>query len=176
MREISVLGAYILLLILIAILAPSFFTAANVRDVMLSNVPVLVTAIGMTMVILIGEIDISVAAQFAIYTVLAGLSAKAGVPVPLVALIVPVAGMIIGAANGVLIAGLGLPSIVVTLASMVILRDCLRWTTGGAWVQDLPPALHDRKRATWCFSITTPFPNRAGLRRSSTRSRKLPTT
>ena len=48
------------------------------------------------------------------------------------------AGASLGALNGSLVAYLRLPSIVVTLATMVALRDGLRWTTQGAWVQDLP--------------------------------------
>jgi rhamnose transport system permease protein len=47
-------------------------------------------------------------------------------------------GAALGALNGSLVAYLRLPSIVVTLATMVALRDALRWTTEGAWVQDLP--------------------------------------
>ena len=45
-----------------------------------------------------------------------------------------------GSLNGALVAYAGIPSIVVTLATMVALRDGLRWATEGAWVQDLPPA------------------------------------
>jgi rhamnose transport system permease protein len=43
-----------------------------------------------------------------------------------------------GAINGALVAWVRIPSIVVTLATMVALRDALRWATEGAWVQDLP--------------------------------------
>ena len=46
---------------------------------------------------------------------------------------------LLGALNGGLVAYLRIPSIVVTLATMVALRDGLRWVTEGAWVQDLPP-------------------------------------
>ena len=45
----------------------------------------------------------------------------------------------LGAVNGALVAYVRIPSIVVTLATMVALRDALRWVTQGAWVQDLPP-------------------------------------
>ncbi|MEO8131537.1 MAG: ABC transporter permease, partial [Bryobacteraceae bacterium] len=44
----------------------------------------------------------------------------------------------LGSINGVLVAGLGIPSIVVTLATMIGLRNGLRWVTEGRWVQDLP--------------------------------------
>ena len=43
-----------------------------------------------------------------------------------------------GALNGALVAYVRIPSIVVTLAAMVALRDGLRWVTQGAWVQNLP--------------------------------------
>jgi rhamnose transport system permease protein len=48
------------------------------------------------------------------------------------------AGGLLGAINGVLVANLRIPAIVVTLATMVALRDALRWVTQGAWIQDLP--------------------------------------
>jgi rhamnose transport system permease protein len=49
---------------------------------------------------------------------------------------------LLGAINGALIAWVRIPSIVVTLAAMVALRDGLRWVTQGAWVQNLPPGFH----------------------------------
>jgi rhamnose transport system permease protein len=47
-------------------------------------------------------------------------------------------GAALGALNGALVAYVRIPSVVVTLATMVALRDALRWGTQGAWVQDLP--------------------------------------
>jgi rhamnose transport system permease protein len=92
----------------------------------------------MTLVILSGEIDISVGSQFAICSVAAGVFAKMGLPAPLAGLAACLAGAMMGAINGVLVAWVRIPSIVVTLATMVALRDALRWATEGAWVQDLP--------------------------------------
>jgi rhamnose transport system permease protein len=137
-REYSLLLAFGCLLLLLAIASPGFFSAANLRDLALSNVPVLVAAIGMTVVILLGQIDVSIGSQFAICTVAAGLLAKAGLPMPVLLLAIAAAGMLLGVVNGALVAWLGIPSIVVTLATMVILRDSLRWITGGEWVQNLP--------------------------------------
>ena len=137
-RELSALLAYFVLLVVVALLAPSFYQAANVRDLVLSNVPVLLIAVGMTLVILVGQIDISVGSQFAICSVAAGVLAKTGMPIPLVALCVAIVGAALGAMNGALVARLGIPSIVVTLATMVALRDALRWATEGSWVQNLP--------------------------------------
>src|SRR5213082_146916 len=138
-RELSAALAYAVLLIAVAIIAPSFFSAANLRDLTLNNAPVLLVAIGMTMVILVAQIDISVGSQFAIASVAAGALAKSGVPMPLVLVCVVMIGAAMGAINGALIGTLRLPSIIVTLAMLVAWRDALRWTTGGEWVQNLPP-------------------------------------
>ncbi len=137
-RELSAAGAFALLLIVVAILAPSFFSTTNLRDLALNNAPVLLVSVGMTMVILVAEIDISVGSQFAIASVAAGGLAKAGVPMAAVLICVVIVGAAMGSINGVLIGKLRLPSIIVTLAMLVAWRDALRWTTGGEWVQNLP--------------------------------------
>ncbi len=137
-RELSVGIAYAVLLALVGLIAPSFFSAGNLRDLALNNVPVLLIGIGMTMVILVGEIDISVGSQFAVCSVAAGLMAKEGVPVPLLLPAVLLIGAAIGGVNGLLVGQLRLPSIIVTLAMLVAWRDAMRWVTQGAWVQDLP--------------------------------------
>ena len=137
-REFSVLLALVTLLAILAIRAPMFFAPPNLRDMLLANIPVLIASIGMTLVILLGEIDISIGSQFAVCTVAAGVFAKAGAPMIVVALCTALIGCAMGAINAGLVARIGIPSIVVTLATMVILRDALRWSTGGAWVQNLP--------------------------------------
>lgn len=137
-REISAALAYVVLLAAVGVIAPSFFSAANLRDLALNNAPVLLLAIGMTMVILVGEIDISVGSQFAVCSVAAGVLAKTGMPIPVLLLCIVAIGAAMGAINGALVGWLRLPSIIVTLAMLVAWRDALRWTTEGAWVQNLP--------------------------------------
>jgi rhamnose transport system permease protein len=105
----------------------------------MNNMPVLIVAVGMTLVILAGQIDISIGSQFAVCSVLAGLLAKAGLPMPLVLISVLSIGGALGAVNGALVEWFRMPAIVVTLAMLVTWRDGLRWVTEGAWVQDLPP-------------------------------------
>ncbi len=138
-RERAALAAWVVLLLLLAALAPSFFSLGNLRDVLLSMVPVLVAAIGMTLVIVAGQIDISIGSQFAVCSVAAGLMAVAGVPIIFVALGTCVLGAAFGWINGAMVSWLGVPSIVATLAMMVAAREGLRLGTGGAWVQNLPP-------------------------------------
>lgn len=137
-RELSAALALAALLIAVAIAAPSFFAARNLEQTLVNNAAVLIVAIGMTMVILVGQIDISVGSQFAIAAVVTGLAAKAGAPIAVAMLCGALTGAAMGLCNGLLVAQLGIPSIVATLATMVALRDGLRWTTEGRWVQDLP--------------------------------------
>jgi rhamnose transport system permease protein len=137
-REASALLAYGLLLVFVAVVAPAFFNAGNLRDLAMNNAAVLIVAVGMTLVIIVGEIDISVGSQFAVCTVATGWLAKSGLPMPLVLLLVVFAGGLMGAVGGAFVARLRLPSIVVTLALMVAWRDGLRWITEGEWIQDLP--------------------------------------
>jgi len=137
-REVSVGVAILALAVVLAIVAPEYFAPQNLRDLFLANAPVLIIAIGATLVILTGQIDISVGSMFAICGVVSGVLAKEGLPVMLAGLGAVVAGAVLGAINGGLVAYARIPSIVVTLAAMVAWRDGLRWVTQGAWVQDLP--------------------------------------
>src|SRR2546425_13378399 len=131
-RELSAAVAYAVLLIAVGIIAPSFFSAANLRDLALNNAPVLLVAIGMTLVILVGQIDISVGSQFAVASVAAGWLAKSGVPISMLLPCSILVGATMGAVNGVLVGWLRLPSILVTLAMLVMWRDRLPWVRGGA--------------------------------------------
>jgi rhamnose transport system permease protein len=92
----------------------------------------------MTLVILARHIDISIGSQFSICGMIAGLLAKQGFPAPVAALATVATGAALGAANGALVAGLQLPSIVVSLATMVTWREALRWISEGQAVQNLP--------------------------------------
>lgn len=137
-REISAAVAFALLLAVVSMIAPSFYSSANLRDLIINNAPVLIIAIGMTLVILVEHIDISVGSQFAVCSVIAGWLAKEGIPVSLLLPCLILIGGGIGAINGFLVGYIRLPSIIVTLGMLVAWRDMLRWTTQGAWVQDLP--------------------------------------
>ena len=138
-REISLLIVITVLGLVLAAIAPGYYARENLSDLFLGNMPVLIVAIGTTLVILTGNIDISVGSVFAICGVVAGIVAKMSGSVAAATVAACLMGAMLGALNGSLVAYLRMPSIVVTLATMVALRDGLRWWTEGAWVQDLPP-------------------------------------
>jgi rhamnose transport system permease protein len=137
-REITLVLVIAALAIVLAAVAPGYFARENLSDLFLANMPVLIVALGTTLVILTGNIDISVGSAFAICSVVAGVVAKSTGSVTVAGAAACATGALLGALNGSLVAYLRMPSIVVTLATMVALRDALRWSTQGAWVQDLP--------------------------------------
>ena len=108
-REISIACAIAALYATLAIFAPGFFTRENFTDLFLGNFPVLLAAMGATLVILAGEIDISIGSIFAICGVVAGVCAVGGVPLAINVAITCAAGALLGAINGTLVAYAGLP-------------------------------------------------------------------
>jgi rhamnose transport system permease protein len=130
-RELSIAALLGALLLGLLIFAPNFYDRAPLLSRLASQMPPLVAAIGMTLVILSRQIDISIGSQFGICAVTAGLLAGTGLPLPVVGLASVGAGAVMGGINGLLVAGLGLPSIVVTLATMVTWQEALRlWQQG----------------------------------------------
>jgi ribose/xylose/arabinose/galactoside ABC-type transport system permease subunit/ABC-type multidrug transport system ATPase subunit len=138
-REVAVAAAFVLLLLVLAARAPGFFRVDQFRDLVVANAPMLVAAVGMTLVILCRQIDISIGSIFSICGVIAGLLSRSGLPMAVVGLGTLAAGGGLGAVNGTFVAGLGLPSIVVTLATLVIGRESLRYLREGEFVRNLPP-------------------------------------
>ena len=126
-------------MLVLALVAPDYFSRENLADLFIANMSVMIVALGMTLIILTGQIDISVGSVFAICSIVTGVSAKWGLPGVLCGIIACMVGAACGALNGTLVGYLQIPSIVVTLATMVALRDGLRWQTQGAWIGNLPP-------------------------------------
>ena len=137
-RELSVAAAFLALLAVLAVWAPRFYAGDELKAIAVRSAPVLIAAVGMTLVVLARHIDISVGAQFSAAGVIAGLLAKSGLPMPVVALVTILAGALMGAVNGGLVAGFGLPSIVATLATFFIFQEGLRWARQGESVKGLP--------------------------------------
>ncbi|HEY0862654.1 MAG TPA: ABC transporter permease [Lacunisphaera sp.] len=133
-RELSVSAALGIVLLGLAVFAPAFFQPQPLLSLVTREAPTLLVACGMALVIICRQIDISVGSQFSVCSVCAGLLAARGWPL---ALVVPASvglGALMGAINGGLVAGLRLPSIVVTLATMVTLRQGLNLVRQGEFV------------------------------------------
>lgn len=132
-REFSIAATLGVLLLVLAFAAPDFFNPAPLRSLLTHEAPTLVVACGMALVIISRQIDISVGSQFAVCGVCAGLLA-AKLPLPVCGFASVGIGMGLGAINGALVSGLGLPSIVVTLGTMVVWREGLRLAQQGQFI------------------------------------------
>ncbi|MEZ5825850.1 MAG: ABC transporter permease [Geminicoccaceae bacterium] len=138
----------VLLLVIIAIMAavgwvnPRFLAERNLQSIFLGNAYIAVAAIGMSMVIISGNIDISVGSLIGVLATLSGTLAVNGVPI-ILAWLIPIAfGVLVTTFMGLLVAYLRIPSIVVTLGMMSVLKGALIVATGGAWINDLPEGFH----------------------------------
>ena len=123
----------------IAFRFPAFVTPNNLANVFNDTAPLMILAIGQMVVILTKCIDLSVAANLALSGMVAALLNGAGLPLPLILLAVVVLGAGLGAVNGLLVWKVGIPSIVVTLGMLSILKGGLISATGGSWITDMPP-------------------------------------
>jgi rhamnose transport system permease protein len=133
-RELSVAAALLVVLLALAVFAPAFYQPQPLLSLLTREAPTLVVACGMALVIISRQIDISVGSQFSVCSVCAGLLAARGWPIYLVLPASAACGAFLGAINGALVAGLRLPSIVVTLATMVTLRQGLNLVRQGEFV------------------------------------------
>ncbi|KJF72780.1 ABC transporter permease [Agrobacterium arsenijevicii] len=139
-QEIFVLAAIITLFVCVPLVNPRFIAVNNLNTILSGNAYIAVAAIGMAMVIITGNIDVSVGALIGVLATVAGTLATSGYPV-WVAWTVPIlVGMSINTVIGLLVAYARIPSIVVTLGALSILRGGLISVTGGAWISNLPPS------------------------------------
>ncbi len=135
----TILAAFIAALaIILGVTTDGFFTVSNLKDILLSISFVVVAAIGMTMIIVTGNIDLSFGSMLAVLALTGGNLAKAGVPMPICFTVVVILGAALGTVNGVLVTRFKVPSIIVTLGMMQIQRGAIILVTRGYWVHDLP--------------------------------------
>jgi ribose transport system permease protein len=149
--------ALVLAVILITFTTDRFMTAQNLMNVSLQVSAVAIAAIGGTMVILTGGIDLSPGSSVALTTcVLAVLVKLMGLPLPLGILVVLVMGAAMGAVNGVLTAYGRIPTFIVTLATLSVYRGLAFLITEGTPIFNISPGL-DRVFYDRLFGIPLPF-------------------
>ncbi|MEM1505730.1 ABC transporter permease [Domibacillus sp. 8LH] len=137
-KEVSIAMIVILLSIILAFISPVFLTADNLLDVIKGNAVLGILAIGMTMVIITGGIDVSVAAVTSAVCVILGkimiMMPDSPISILLLFLIGPLLGIILGAINGILVAKIQIPAIVVTLGMMSIINGLVLYITNGQYL------------------------------------------
>jgi ribose transport system permease protein len=117
----------LILIILVAFIAftlaaPGFFNIRNVFVLLRSMSLIAIVGTGVTFVITTGEIDLSIASLPSLCAVIVAVMIKASIPIPLAILTALIVAAAFGLLNALLVADIGLPSIIATLATSMIAK------------------------------------------------------
>jgi ribose/xylose/arabinose/galactoside ABC-type transport system permease subunit len=161
-QEGVLLLAIAALLVVVGAVNPRFVAERNLETILLGNAYIAVAAIGMSMVIISGNIDISVGSLIGVLATLSGSLAVAGAPIVLSWVVPVLLSIAVTAAMGAIVAYLRIPSIVLTLGMMSVLQGGLISVTNGAWISNLPPGFQLGQMAPlgvpmpiWCMVLLT---------------------
>ncbi len=141
-QEAVLLLAIVALFVVVGLMNPRFVAERNLQSIFLGNAYIAVAAIGMSMVIISGNIDISVGSLIGVLATISGSLAVDGYPIIVCWLVPLVIGSLVTGFMGLLVAYLRIPAIVVSLGMLSILKGGLIVVTAGAWITDLPEAFH----------------------------------
>jgi ribose/xylose/arabinose/galactoside ABC-type transport system permease subunit len=128
----------IVLILVVGLINPRYLAERNLSNIFLGNAYIAVAAVGMSMVIISGNIDISVGSLIGVLATISGTLAVNGYPIWMAWFVPLVIGGLVGAVIGFMVAYLRIPSIVVTLGMLSILKGGLISVTRGEWIQGMP--------------------------------------
>lgn len=129
--EFAAMAGCVLLFLLFSITAPTFLTLDSIGNILTVSSELGLMAIGMTMIIICGEIDLSVSSVLAVSAMVVGLAANAGWPIPLAFFVSMIVASLIGMINGTIITKFKIPSFIATLGMMMLWRGILLAVTKG---------------------------------------------
>jgi rhamnose transport system permease protein len=145
-RETPLQWEALLVIVLIASLglgrwlSPVFLTGANLSNVLADLTEIALMALPMTLIIVAAEIDLSVASVLGASSALMGVLWHMGLPMPVVIVLVLIAGALAGLLNGLVIVRLNLPSLAVTIGTLALFRGLAYVLLGDQAVADFPAA------------------------------------
>ena len=137
-RDAGTLIGMIAIIVVFSLLTPYFLTGRNLVNVLKESSINACIAVGMTMVIISGGIDLSVGSTAALAAVIGASLLKLGIAVPLAMLAMVGIGAAAGCANGLLISGFGLQPFIVTLGTLSLFRALALIYTGGDPILGMP--------------------------------------
>lgn len=137
-REAAIVGLLLLVAIVSASSIRGFGQPITLTYLLLDIAPILLIALPMTLIMITGEIDLSVGSMVGLSSVVTGALVQAGLPFELAALAALAVGVIGGAFNGFLVTVVGLPSLAVTIGTLALFRGLAVGLLGTAAVTDFP--------------------------------------
>jgi ribose/xylose/arabinose/galactoside ABC-type transport system permease subunit len=142
--EISASVMFIAMLTLFSLLTDKFFTANNLSIVCQPIPEIALVAIGVTILMISGEFDLSVGSTFVLTPMLMLLALKAGAPMALAITLGLAAAACVGLLNAFVTLRIGMPSFIATLGTMFVVRSLALVASGG-----FPPAFPHEINADW---------------------------
>ena len=140
--EVRMLGLALAIALCLSTLSPYFLTQANIFNILDQSVVVGIVAVGMTFVILLGGIDLSVGSVAGLTGIILGLALQS-LPIPGAIALAVLAGAGMGLVSGLLIAYFRLAAFVVTLGMMAIGRSLAYIVSGQTAISNIPSSLSD---------------------------------
>ena len=137
-RETAVIALLVVVWLWSNVSVPNFSGPLTIQFLLLDVAPILLIALPMTLVIVTGEIDLSVASVVGLSSVLLGTLHQHGWSIPTAALAALVVGLVCGLLNGFLVAYVGLPSLAVTIGTLALYRGLAVGILGTTAVTDFP--------------------------------------
>jgi rhamnose transport system permease protein len=134
----AVIAVLAVVIIVASISVHAFSKPITLTYLILDIAPILLIALPMTLIIITGEIDLSVASIVGLSSVLTGVLYQGGLPLELAGLVAIVVGAIAGALNGFLITVVGLPSLAVTIGTLALYRGLAVGLLGTTAVTEFP--------------------------------------
>jgi rhamnose transport system permease protein len=128
----------ILILVIGSAASPDFLTGNNLFNLGLSNGEVAIMTLPMTLIIISGEIDLSVASILGMASALLGVLWNRHWPMPAIFVVIAVVGLAAGAVNGLLVTRLRLPSLAVTIGTLALYRGIATILLGPSTVSNFP--------------------------------------
>ncbi|MEK8129549.1 ABC transporter permease [Paenibacillus filicis] len=139
-REAPIIFFTLAVGLVFSLLSASYLEPGNIGLILTQIATNAIVAIGMTMVILLGGIDLSVGSVLALVATSVGVFLNHGITPWLAALLGIGIGILCGAVNGFFIAYMNIPDIIATLATMYIFRGVAVGISGGTWMTNFPPS------------------------------------
>lgn len=140
-RELALVVAILGVSAIFTLVSPHFLSVNNLVQTLRAGLELAIVSAGMTVVIIMGGIDVSVGGILAVSAIVIGKAYQAGLPVYAVAPLGLLTGTMLGAWNGFLTAKLKVPPIIATLGSMYVFSAIMFLVIGGAWISGLPATL-----------------------------------
>lgn len=146
-REMAIIALLLIVIVVASVTVRGFGQPITLTFLLLDVMPILLIALPMTLVIITGEIDLSVASMAGLASVLTGVLSQAGLPFEVAALVALLVGAIGGAVNGFLVTVVGLPSLAVTIGTLALYRGLAVGLLGTTAVTDFPEFWTDLAKA-----------------------------